>query len=104
MTTLKQQAAEYRKCIEAEDYFDKEIGAYSDERGYIQGFTDAFNWISVEDELPLEGKKVLTKGESGSIKCEYFEELGTIRFERWSNSCDWKVITHWRYYNLEDYE
>ena len=62
---------------------------------FIKGIEFAQRWISVEEEIPPFGIRVLIKNKDGFEWFGHTNHRGCINYENKNTSCEPK-ITHWR--------
>ena len=97
MKTLHELAIEYAKSIYQEEYDDPTFApdVFQTKNDFAAGYNAAFEWISVEDELPQEHKYGISKdvltlaGSKHSVK--NYDHI----IKQWSGSQN-ITVTHWR--------
>ena len=90
MKTLHELAIEYAKSIYQEEYDDPTFApdVYQSKNDFAAGYKAAFEWISVDDELPENETYINLKLKNGDLGARFYENIDKDMLLR--------TCSHWR--------
>jgi len=97
MKTIEEAAKEnYPECDNpAENKFREALRC-----GFYAGVEFAQRWISVDEEFPEKGSRVLLKNENGYVEIRTME-VNSISNGKLRNTIGGHSVTHWRYIEVK---